>query len=72
MTETILVGIVVATFSTLGGIAIGKLNRISREECKTKRDSCNAIVCIELSHIKKEQLEMKEDIKELLKRTKIS
>ena len=79
MHDAILIGIIVAAFSALAGIAVGKLGKISREECESKRGSCTALICSELKHIKEEQVtvrneqkELKVDIKEILKYVKIS
>lgn len=67
--DNILIGIIIAAFSTLAGVVIGKTGKVSKEQCEDKRTSCNKFVCAELKHIKDEQKEMKNDIKELLNRT---
>lgn len=76
--ETIFIGVIVAMFSALAGIVIGKTGKVSKEDCVKTREACNTIICNELKHIKDEQKEMKfeqqemkKDIKELLKRIKI-
>ena len=70
--EAILIGIIVAVVSTMTGMLLGKRGRVLTSECEERRKSCNAIVCNELGHIKHEQAEMKKDIKELLRRTKVN
>lgn len=66
--EYIFVGIIVAMFSALIGVTIGKRGKVSEAECEGRQKACNTIICNELAHVKDDVSEMKKDIKTLLTR----
>lgn len=66
--ETVLGGIVVAVTGMLVGRVLNGKNKVTDDQCKERHEACITNVCIKLDHLKEEQAEMRNDIKELLKR----
>ena len=64
----VLGGITVAVISSAVTRAVTDKRKVDDNQCKERREGCSHHLCTELAHIKKDQEEMKADIKRLLDR----
>ena len=64
----VLGGITVAVISSAVTRAVTDKRKVDDNQCKERREGCSHHLCAELEHIKKDQEEMKADIKRLLDR----
>ena len=65
---TVLGGITVAVISSAITKSVSDYKKVSDDRCRERREGCSAHVCSEMARMRKDQEEMKKDIKELLGR----
>lgn len=65
--ESILSGIIIALVALIFGKLWGEKGKLTEEQCLQRQKSCSTVFCHDLTMIKDDQREMKDDIKEIKK-----